>query len=79
VIEPTAKLVFFAFHASDHGSASVDEESSQIRIVSVFQNGRNLSLQMSWAHGNGNTVSQQEATDLVDYGSPSSHPAILKI
>ena len=33
LIEPTAKLVFFAFHASDHGSTSVDEEPSQIRIA----------------------------------------------
>src|ERR1700722_10522910 len=57
----------------------LDEECSHARgqqVVSVFQNERNLSLQMSWANGNGNTVFQQEPTDLVDYGSPSSHPAI---
>src|ERR1022692_1286187 len=59
--------------------SKLDQERSHTRrqqIVCVFENGRNLSLEMSWAHGNGNTVFQQEPTDLVDYGGPSPHPAI---
>ena len=40
LIEPTAKLVFFAFHARDHGSTSVDVEPPQIRIAAFADAGK---------------------------------------